>query len=93
MGFFPPESSGLATKEQDDDGRSSSAAVEFITDEQVGILSQRSADAHLGKDDMQRFLAVIDCVDFQTIPQSKYVEAKNLLDRAVTKYNAREAKK
>lgn len=83
---------GLATKEQDDDGQASGAALEFITEDQVKILTGLCTDAELGQDDIARFLGVVEAEEVRTIPQGKYVEAKKLLDKAVANLKKRASK-
>ena len=65
---------GLATKEQDDDGQG--AGQEFISEDQAKEINTLLKET---KADSVRFLKFVDAEEVATIPQAKFIMAKNAL--------------
>lgn len=86
---------GIAAKGMDKESPTdemTGAALEFITEDQVQVLTALCTDAELGQDDITRFLGVVEAEEVRTIPQGKYVDAKKLLDKAVARLKKKASK-
>ena len=75
----------IATSESDDDGNAAggTAALEFITADQKDELVTLSNEAKMDDADITRLLAVLEVDDLDTLPQGKFIEAKNLIIKMI----------